>query len=329
MKKRLMNGMIGAVVALVVLAGSARSVWAGAVITSGPVTLGIGTLGNLGDGTFGGTGLSLAGVGDAIAPGCFCEGWGVAGNGKSGYADIAVDGFVNLTGDSFGSTATTATSMVHLTSLPDLQVTQAYAPSAGAPTALFEDTVTIKNASGTTSLTDVRYRRVMDWDIPPTVFHEFVTIAGLPATNIIFTNDDGFDTANPLSVPTSPGGDLFGCGTSVNFTDCGPSDHGAHFDFKFDDLNPGDSKTFSIFYGAAYSEAAALAALGSVGAEGLSLGQFSGDPTGGTPGTYIFGFKGVGGTPIGTTPVIPEPGTLSLLTLGFAGIGFGARKRLF
>ncbi len=322
---RLMSGLVlGAIFGVV----SASNAWAGAVITSGPVSLGIATTGNLGD-EESGTGLVLAAVGDAIAPGCFCEGWGVAGDGtvsavNSGWASIADGGIVNITPESFISGASTATSIVHLTSMPDLHVSQAYAPSAGAPTALFEDMVTISNTSAST-ITDIRYRRSMDWDIPPTVFDEFVTIAGLPAANVLFSNDNGFSTSDPLGVR---GPDLGGCGSTVNFTDCGPTDHGALFDFGFGDLAAGDSKTFSIFYGAAYSEADALAALTSVGAEVYSLGQShtADGPTLGTPGTYIFGFKGVGGAPIGT-PVIPEPTSLSLLGMGFVGLVAKSRRK--
>ncbi len=295
------------------------SVEAGAVITSGPVSLGVFDEGNLG---FGGTGLGFAGVGDAITPGCLCEGWGVAGSGISGYANFSVDGIVNLTLDSFGSTATTATSMVSLTSLPSLSVTQAYAPSVGAPIALFENVVTIVNTGGET-ITDVRYRRVMDWDIPPTAFSEFVTIGGLPAAAVTFTNDQGFDSADPLS---GTFGEIAGCGTSVNFTDCGPADHGAHFDFAFGDLDPDESVTFSIFYGATPSQSSAFAALAAVEAEVYSFGQNSIDPGTGTPATYIFAFKGVGGTPV-SPGVIPEPASFLLMGSGLAGLAWRGRRK--
>jgi len=291
---------------------------AGAVIDNGSgVSMGIFDQGHLG---FDGVGIFLAGVGDAITPGCLCEGWGVAGNGIPGWGSVDDGGISNLTVDSFVSTASTATSIVHLTSLPDLMVTQAYAPSVGAPATLFEDLVTITNTSGAT-ITDIRYRRVMDWDVPPTEFDEFVTIGGLPAANLLFSNDNGFDTSNPLG---GTGGDLAGCGTLVNFTDCGPADHGAHFDFGFGDLAAGESKSFSIFYGAARTEGDALAALGAVSAEIYSLGQSNGGEKTGAPGTFIFAFKGVGGTPF---EPIPEPTSMMLLGTGLAGL-LASRKRM-
>jgi type IV pilus assembly protein PilY1 len=307
---------------------------ASAVITNGPVSLGILDTGNLGAGASAsisgsGTGLVLAGVGDAISPGCFCEGWGVAGNGISGYADVSIDGVANLTAEPFVSTPTTAISTTHLTSLPDLQVTQSYAPSAGAPTALYEDQVTVKNNSDKT-ITDIRYRRVMDWDIPPTVFHEFVTIGGLPAADLLYSSDNGFETANPLGSRSA----LDPTTVNTNFVDNGPADHGSLFDFGFGNLAAGASQTFSIFYGATYNEPDAYTALSNVGAEVYALGQSSGrDPvTGvpnwisGSPGTYIFGFKGVGGTPISPSHA-PEPSSMALLGLGLAGIAAKRRTR--
>src|SRR5262249_39731033 len=147
----------------------------------------------------GAVGLSLAGVGDAITPGILAEGWGVAGNGIWGGADRDEigGGSFNVTVDSFSSTATTATSTVHLSTLPDLQIRQAYAPSAGAPNQLFEDVVTLTNNGGS-AINDLRYTRAMDWDIPPTVFNEFVTHGGLPAANLLYSDDNGFTAPNPL-----------------------------------------------------------------------------------------------------------------------------------
>ena len=303
----------------VVIGMPARS-HAGAVITSGAVSMGINDTGEL---NFDGIGIALAGVGDGIIPGCLCEGWGVAVNGSiSGGASIANPDPGNLTLSSFTSTASTATSVVTLTSLPTLSVTQAYAPSASS--ALFQDTVTITN-SGATDLTNLLYTRVMDWDIPPTEFSEMVTIQGVGATNLVLSHDNGFENVDPLASTIA----LMAGTTNVNFTDFGPNDHGAYFLFNFGTLAADTSKTFNIFYGAAGSEAAALAALGTVGAEVYSFGQSNGSVTGsdfttGTPGTFIFGFAGVGGTPVGT---VPEPSTLLLSLLGLGMSALRLRKK--
>jgi hypothetical protein len=287
---------------------------AGAVIASGAVSMGINDTGEL---NFDGVGIALAGVGDGIIPGCHCEGWGVAVNGSiAGGASIANSDPGNLTLSSFTSTASTATSVVTLTSLPTLSVTQAYAPSASA--ALFENTVTITNTGAAVS--DLLYTRVMDWDIPPTTFFELVTIQGVGATNLVLSHDNGFANVNPLASTAAilPGT------TNVNFIDSGPADHGAYFMFNFGSLAADSSKTFSIFYGAATSETAALAALGTVGAEVYSFGQSNGNGATGEPGTFIFGFKGVGGTPVGT---VPEPSALLLSLVGLGMSAFWLRKR--
>jgi type IV pilus assembly protein PilY1 len=169
-------------------------------------------------------------------------------------------------------------------------------------------------------MSDLLYTRVMDWDIPPTEFSELVTIQGVGATNLVLSHDNGFSDVNPLAATTELS---FGT-TNIDFIDSGPADHGAYFKFDFGTLAVGSSKTFSIFYGAAGSETAALAALATVGAEVYSFGQSNGNGATGEPGTFIFGFKGVGGTPVGS---VPEPSTLLLSLLGLGMSAFWLRKR--
>jgi type IV pilus assembly protein PilY1 len=322
--------------ACLIAAGGAQGA-ATIINTAGTLALGVNDLGHLNTGT--GTvavNSSRTGIAykfpdgsfrDATSPGCFCEGWGVSVNGTtSGFANEAA-GSGGLTLDTFASGATTATSNVHLTALPGLTVEHAYSEADNAPSALWKSVVTITNNTGA-DVTDVKYVRVMDWDVPLTEFSEFVTIIGTATTTLLEkSHRNGFDTSDPLG----SGCDATGCGyggVDVDFVDSGPADHGAYFRFNFGTIADGDSYTFTIFYGATASERTALAAIAAEGIELFSLGQSSppsGDPADGTPATFIFGFSGVGGTPVVTVPL---PGTLPLLAIAMLGAGWLSRRRV-
>lgn len=266
-------------------------------------------------------GRTMDGASEATAPGCLCEGWGIADAtaGVSGYANVASDGVVNLEVESFTHTTASAVSTVLVrdaSGRPWMRVTHDYHPSP-ATQYLYEATVTVENVSGQ-AIPDLRYRRVMDWDIAPNTFNEYVTIQGTAAENVLFASDDGFQSADPLGARSS----ILGTGDMV---DSGPEDHGALFDFGFGALPAGQRRTFTIFYGAAGNQRDANQALANVGAEVFSFGQASYDPAiacdyapngpwqpapgvgacegeygavTGEPHTFIFAFRSVGGDPV-------------------------------
>jgi len=293
-------------------ASAAVGTGAGPALIFPPVTISNGTI-KLGVNHDGGLDNTLANVGlvflptgnDALIPGCPCEGWGAADKitGTTGFVNKSI-GTLNATGVSFVSTARSAKSVVAIKNMAGktvIQVTHNFFPSISPN--LYEVRVTIKNTSAATI--HALYRRVMDWDVVPTPFSEYVTIRTFGARNIVFTSDNGFASSNPLVAA----GQIKFTGQA---TDNGPWDHGADFDFDFGMLAPGKSVKFSIFYGAASSTAGALAALTAVGAEAYSLGKPSLLPMpaakAGSPNTFIFGFRGVGGVP-GTSLVQMAPPT--------------------
>jgi hypothetical protein len=245
---------------------------------------------------------------DSTAPGCLCEGWGVAvtrsdGGRVSGFANEA-NGSGGLTGGEFSSSTTRATSQIGLSGAP-VVVTHAYGVSL-APN-LFQGNITITN-TGTTAISDLVYRRAMDWDVPNTEFSEYVTHGGVAANleskggAVRFASDNGFASSNPLV----DAGYLSGATVNVDFVKNGAADHGSVFDFAFGDLAAGESRSFNIYYGAADNLANAKKALDTIHADVYSLGQSSG-PGGANDDepTFIFAFGGVGTVERGTSPDNP------------------------
>src|SRR5262245_46646006 len=156
---------------------ASSTVYAQAIIDNGTVQLGVDRLGqlNIGGGTPSLQGNTVVGLrflpttAEATADGCLCEGWGVAiaSTGETGFANNAA-GIGGLASVSFTSTASTAVSTVATT---NLLVTHDFHPSASPN--LYAVDVTITNSGGVVgdgSATDLRYRRLMDWDIEPTAF---------------------------------------------------------------------------------------------------------------------------------------------------------------
>lgn len=264
---------------------------AGAVIQYGNTLLGVNDGGELNFNGFhpaGGSsvyGVYRIGVGDAISPGCPCEGWGVSTSYDFGGSTSLTSGFLNrsagnggLTGGTFGSTSSTAISTIGLSGAP-VQITHQFGGSLASD--VFQVNVTITN-TGTGTANDIVYRRAMDWDVPPTEFSEFVTHSGVAANlesaggNVRYASNNGFASSNPLSAAGTTGPEFIG-NASVNqdFVDLGAADHGSVFDFAFGSLAAGESRSFNIFYGSAANESQALAKLNQLGVDLYSLGQSS------------------------------------------------------
>ena len=349
--------------------GAAATAQADAVITNGTVTLGVNDLGHLNvPGPFSApSGTSIVGLrsnatgSDSTSPGCLCEGWGVAiaSVNRAGFANEA-GGTANLSLVSFASTASTATSVTRMTSAAGgalLEIRHVYTPVAGTPF-LYQVAVGITNLSGQNlAAGDLRYRRVMDWDIP-VPGREINSIQGIPAlrgiangNNVRYVSNDGFESSNPLSgnggIPSTgyPG-------DNQNFTD-NTGDNGALFDFEFEALANGETREFATYYGVAptFAQADLARALVDGDASDVEIGLYSygrchtgtigtapcdGASTGtGGPNVFIFGFGAVGGVlspppdpdPDPDPGVVPVPGTLALLGLGLVTLA-GSRRRV-
>lgn len=325
-------------------AGAAQ---AGGIITYGATTLGVNDAGELNFSSETGPGGGMTygvyrnGIGDAISPGCACEGWGVSvRSGVESFSAFAnqSQGSGGFTGGTFGITGNTASSTVSMNGAP-VTISHFYGPSLQADT--FQAQVQITN-TGAATLGNLIYRRAMDWDVPPSPFSEYVTHGGVAANlvasggNVLFASNNGFASSDPLT-----GANWIDVSTvNTDFVRKGPSDHGSVFDFSFGSLAAGETRIFNIFYGTAATEASARSKIAALGANVFSLGQPAGDNPGGgegggegggdgvidgvvptapgdpvfgdgtpiAPETFFFAFGGVGGVELGSTqnnPILP------------------------
>lgn len=286
--------------ATLAIAGTAQAT----TLTNGNVTMGLFDDGGLGSS---GVGLALAGTGDAITPGCLCEGWGVAANGVGSYTYGGSNTF-----DSAALSDVTASSAKSTVTTGGLKVEHTYSPVSGGT--LFRIDIKITNDTGADA-TDIRYARTLDWDVPPGHFSDdFTSIYGGtpsgPGGKVLHTSTDPFAVPNPMVTR--------GANANTNVTDA-PGDLGGYFIFSFGDLAMGESVEFTTYIGAADSLRALFAAFISVGVEAYS---YTRDNDG--DWTFGYGFTGLDLPPIGE---VPEPAALALFGLGVLGLGAARRRR--
>jgi hypothetical protein len=249
---------------------------------------------------------------DVLAPGCQCEGWGIADTSTSvsGWASWDDGGTsTNMTVKSWQNDGSdhpqSATSVVDVadsgTSTPFFTVTHAF---HAINQTTFQIDVTVKNTA--TSTERAVYRRVMDWDASPTPFSEYVTAMKRPVdgdasqidTTVLNMSNDGFSSANPLIVQPSGGVSLIS-GEFQDNAGRGPLDDGALFDFDLGLLAPGGQTAFTLFYGMQNGRQNALDYLKSQAVSAYSIavpsdsnsnGSYS-DHAQGLPFTYFFGYR--------------------------------------
>lgn len=278
---------------------------------------------------WGGGGSYSAGWYDSTSPGKMWEGWGVSGkdsiskNITSGYASVDAGGVsANIVVKSFVVDDTSIKSTVWIMdsagTSPLFEVTHVYGPTIGATNKnLFQALVTVTNISGGT-LDDVRYRRIMDWDIldnTTTVYTDQVGVANSFASTFTPKIYDSCDNGGshgsitpdpsvdckpaPYPVTTSNHVDISGWGGSYKDSDgkTKTTNLGASFTFQFGQLLCNESAIFYIYYGAGGSKQEVINALNTVDAKIYSLGY----DTNYTNLAYGFGFKGVSGSAVAPT----------------------------
>src|SRR5271165_3173813 len=229
------------IIVLALLVGATTLLMGQATVGNTVLNLGVNTYGNVFN-PYTYTGLQIIANGDdAISPGSPRSGWGVAGNGISGWADPYDFGVNNLTLMT-PATAVSPTTIYSVTSLPGtgLKISQNYTSVAGVPN-VYVDKVAITNM-GTSTVSNVLFSQQTDWDLLPYRFNEYSTISGWGNPSVVYTTPYGFDSPDPLN-PTCFAG---GCNANGTF---GPSDLGEGFIKSFGDLAPGQTIHFFMFYG--------------------------------------------------------------------------------
>ena len=253
-------------------------------ITDGTVTLGVNELGGLiaNDENLSYVGLRYEATGaDAVTPGCLCEGWGLADPeaGVSAFTNMAA-GTSGVFADSYTPVGGHDGVMVGTTTSIGLGVFHVFTKTSIPGIYRVDIEIHNNNATATGPLI---YRRVVDWDVPPTTFEEYVTSVGSAEPGIRFVSDNGFASSDPLTGESQ-------ILASGDFTNSGPADHGALIDIEVPGLAPDAFGYITMYYGAKGTRLEAADSMSKLGVKTYVMGQ-PGDVEDGTPNTFILGFR--------------------------------------
>jgi PKD repeat protein len=228
---------------------------------------------------------------EGVAAGCRCEGWGASYQVGAAISKGWEDGG-GIGGTLIPTTFTAGSDWaIAVSRIGDLKVTHDFHSTPASPY-MFETLVTFEN-TGSSTLTDVRYRRVIDWEGEPTPSYELVWIDGISPVSpkLRHSSNDGFVSADPTSATVSGSVSVVnGPPMGSYFSANGPGEQGALFDFGFGDIAPADKVIFRLYFAAAPTKADVLAGFSGVQAEVWSLATQAWAPFSGGPTTWGFAF---------------------------------------
>jgi hypothetical protein len=256
------------------------------IVSSTNVELGVDQYGSL---IHDGVGLRRTGDRgtEVLDAGCLCEGWGV---GTATYhGSVTTQAWPN--GIDLESFRATDASTTVVTRTGPYKVTHEFRAADSADLIQIDVTVTrdlFYEGDGFPPQPDggpVLYRRVFDFDVEPTPFSEYMTWAkadGGDDSRVVAVTNNGFD-------PGDPQGAISSLGMSGYADRVGPRDQGGLIQLDLGNIMPGQSVTFTLFYGVSVGRSAALNALDQVGADVYALGEPSTNEAAGN--TAIFGYR--------------------------------------